>query len=270
MPELPKKFVLYCTTWDHTNGNPLKFEMTGSCICCWLVMLMHKTERQTNTAEFSWAWLNITNSYLGIIATLPVLPQPSPCRSTPLSPLSSALVSRPKRGSKNSGELNSHNNMRLSGDRGSNVCAGQHEGRAWRLLKTKAMRMTAGISFSLVFISPLPHFGGCRMVHSGLTKKSLKTQSLKKPSLWVKASQIVVGCKLCKSKQRVKYQQTEIKHLQAMISSKFLKTASSIFAENKSNIDDRRTHKWLPSMANTHLIVWLFLSEVGLNAAPGF
>lgn len=108
-------------------------------------MLMPNTEFQTNAEDFSQAWLNITNSYLGIIATLPVFPQPSPCLSTLLSPLSSALVSQPKQGSKNSGELNSHNNMRLSGDRGSNVCAGQHEGSGWRLLKGTAMRMTVGI-----------------------------------------------------------------------------------------------------------------------------
>lgn len=69
------------------------------------------------------AWLNITNSYLGIIASVPVFPQPSPSLSIPLfSPLSA------KAGSKNSGELNSHNNMRLSGDRRSTVCAGQHRG----------------------------------------------------------------------------------------------------------------------------------------------
>lgn len=127
------------------HNNPLIFETIRSCICCRLAMLMHNTEPRTNTADFSQAWLNITNSYLGIIATLPVFPQPSPCLSTPLSPLSSALVSRPKQGSKNSGELNSHNNMRLSGDQGSNVCAGQHEGSDWQLQKGTAMRMTVGI-----------------------------------------------------------------------------------------------------------------------------
>lgn len=122
-------------------------------------MLMQNTELRTNTADFPQAWLNITNAYLGIIATLPVFPQPSPCLSTPLSPLSSALASRQKRGSKNSSGLNSHNNMRPSGDRGSNVCAGQHEGSDWQLLKGTATRMTVGDLFSRqVFISPLLHF----------------------------------------------------------------------------------------------------------------
>lgn len=124
------------------HNNPLIFETIRSCIGCRLAIL---TQLQTNTADFLQAWLNITNSYLGIIATLPVFPQPSPCLSTPLSPLSSALVSQPKRGSKNSGELNSHNNMRLSGDWESNVCAGQREGSDRRLLKGTTMRMTVGI-----------------------------------------------------------------------------------------------------------------------------
>lgn len=132
-----KKKSLYCRIPSSSDNlchhnNPLIFETIRSCICCRLAMLMQNTELQTNTADFSQAGLNISDSYLGIIATLPVFPQPSPCLSTPLS---SALVSRPKRGSKNSGELNSHNNMRLSGDRGSNVCAGQHEGSDRRLLK---------------------------------------------------------------------------------------------------------------------------------------
>lgn len=46
-------------------------------------------------------------------------------------PLCSSLLSSPlpaKAGSKNSSELNSHNNMRLSGDRRSTVCAGQYRG----------------------------------------------------------------------------------------------------------------------------------------------
>lgn len=63
------------------------------------------------------------------------------CESASLSPalslslflslLFSPLLSSPlsaKAGSKNSGELNSHNNMRLSGDRRSTVCAGQGRG----------------------------------------------------------------------------------------------------------------------------------------------
>lgn len=62
------------------------------------------------------AWLNITDSYLGIVASLPVFPQPSPSLSLTLySSLFSPLSA--KAGSKNSSELNSHNNMRLSGDR---------------------------------------------------------------------------------------------------------------------------------------------------------
>lgn len=126
IPQLKKK-SLYCmipSSRDNLchHNNALIFETIGSCICCRLAMLMPNTQLQTNTADFSQAWLNITNSYLGIIATLPVFPQPSSWFSTPLSPLSPALVYRPKWGSKNSGELNSHNNMRLSGDRGSNVC----------------------------------------------------------------------------------------------------------------------------------------------------
>lgn len=58
------------------------------------------------------------------------------CESASLSPALSlslflSLLSSPlsaKAGSKNSGELNSHNNMRLSGDRRSTVCAGQYRG----------------------------------------------------------------------------------------------------------------------------------------------
>lgn len=62
------------------------------------------------------AWLNITDSYLGIVASLPVFPQPSPSLSlTHYSSLFSPLSG--EAGSKNSSELNSHNNMRLSGDR---------------------------------------------------------------------------------------------------------------------------------------------------------
>lgn len=58
------------------------------------------------------------------------------CESASLSPalslsLYSFRLSSPlpaKAGSKNSGELNSHNNMRLSGDRRNTVCAGQYRG----------------------------------------------------------------------------------------------------------------------------------------------
>lgn len=50
--------------------------------------------------------------------------------SPALSPLYSSLASplQVKPGSKNSSELNSHNNMRLSGDRRNTVCAGQYRG----------------------------------------------------------------------------------------------------------------------------------------------
>lgn len=128
------------------HNNVLIFETIRSCICCRLATLTHNTELQTITADFLQAWLNITDSYLGIIATVPVFPQPSPClRNSSVSSFPCSRLDRSE-GSKNSGELNSHNNMRLSGDRGSNVCvrAGQHEGCEWRLLKGIAMKMTAG------------------------------------------------------------------------------------------------------------------------------
>lgn len=99
-------------------------------------MLPTAVQLQTNGTLFSnilwpthlpgrmWVWLNIIDSYLGIFVSLPVFPQPSPFLSIP--PLPSLLST--KAGSKNSSELNSHNNMRLSGDRRSTVCAGQHRG----------------------------------------------------------------------------------------------------------------------------------------------
>lgn len=157
---------------------------TRSCICSRLAMLVHQTELHTKTAEFSRAWLNISNSYLGIIATLPVLPQPSPCLSTPLSPLPSPLVSRPKRGSKNSGELNSHNNMRLSGDRGSNVCAGQHEGSDCRLLKSTAMTTTAGTCSCVrsLFLH-CATLGRCRIFTFRLDKEAFEERELKADEL---------------------------------------------------------------------------------------
>ena len=74
--------------------------------------------------------------------------------SIPLfSPLLSSLS---QRGSKNSGELNSHNNMRLSGDRRSTVWAGQYRGSNSSepgLLTDRAScdkRVTVGICLSVV------------------------------------------------------------------------------------------------------------------------
>lgn len=105
----------------------------------------------------------MTDSYLGIIASLPVFPQPSPL------PLYSSLASplQVKPGSKNSGELNSHNNMRLSGDRRNTVCAGQYRGgnstEPGLLTARKCCdkRLTVGIclcvvseSSSFLFLSP--------------------------------------------------------------------------------------------------------------------
>lgn len=71
-------------------------------------------------------------------------------------PLSSLLSSLSQRGSKNSGELNSHNNMRLSGDRRSTVWAGQYRGSNSSepgLLTARAScdkRVTVGICLSVV------------------------------------------------------------------------------------------------------------------------
>lgn len=121
---------------------------TSNCKCCpagnnhMLPTVRQKTILKTNNNRNIVLKPTLTNTtirtqmHVSLVKYYRLLPGHH-CESASLSPalalspsipLSSPLLSQPKAGSKNSGELNSHNNMRLSGDHRSTVCAGQYRG----------------------------------------------------------------------------------------------------------------------------------------------